>query len=76
MHGCDCSGKKSLSMKKWMVQGNPPKKVSMVKKINGRSLLLSSNKMARYFKNWTYPGGVLKKYMLLLQKFNASNRLS
>ena len=26
MRGCNCSGKKSPSMKKWMAQGNPQKK--------------------------------------------------
>ena len=64
MHGCSCSGKKSPSMKKWMAQGDPLKKASTVKTINVRSLLLSSNKMAHYFKEWTTPGGVLKKYVL------------
>ena len=76
MHGCNCSGKKSLSMKKWMAQGDPPKEVSAVKKMNDRSLLLFSNKMAHYFKEWTTPGGALKKYILILQKFDASNRSS
>ena len=64
-------------MKKWMAQGDPPKEVSTVKKMNGQSsllLLLSSNKMTYYFKEWTIRGGVLKKYVLFLQKFDASNR--
>ena len=76
MHGCNCPGKKSPSMRKWMAQGDPPKEISTVKKMNGRSLLLSSNKMTQYFKEWTTPGGVLKKYILFLQKFEASNRPS
>ena len=63
-------------MKKWIAQGDPPKKVSKVKKMNGRSLLLSSNKMTYYFKKWTTPGVVLKKYTLFLQKRDASNRSS
>ena len=29
------------------------------KKLNGRSLLLSLNKMTHYFKKWTTPGGAL-----------------
>ena len=76
MHGCNCSGKKSPSMKKWIAQGDPPKEVSTIKKMNGRLLLLSSNKMTYYFKEWTTIGGVLKKYILFLQKFDASNRSS
>ena len=63
-------------MKKWMAQGDSTKKVSTVKKINGRSLILSSNKMTHYFKKWTTPGVVLKKYILFLQKLDASNRSS
>ena len=65
MHGCNCSGKKSPSMKKWMAQGDPLKEVSTVKKMNGHSLLISSDKMTYHFKEWTTPGGVVKKYILL-----------
>ena len=50
MHGCNCPGKKSPSMRKWMAQGDSAKEISTVKKMNGRSLLLSSNKMTQYFK--------------------------
>ena len=63
MCGCNCSGKKSSSMKKWMAQGDPQKKSLRSKKMNGWSLLLSSKKMTHYFKKWTTPG-VLKKYIL------------
>ena len=77
MHGCNCSSVKSPYMKKWMAQGDPPKEVSTVKKMNGLSLLPSSNKMTHYFKKCTTPGVVLKKYILFLQKlFDASNRSS
>ena len=76
MHGCNCSGKKSPSMKKWIAQSDPPKEVSTVKTMNGRSLLLSSKKMIHYSKKWTTPGVVLKKYILLLPKLDASNRSS
>ena len=44
--------------------------------MDGRLLLLSSNKITHYFKKWTTPGGVLKKYILFLQKFDGSNRSS
>ena len=30
MHGYNCSGKKSPSMKKWMAHGDPPNEVSTV----------------------------------------------
>ena len=55
-------------MKKWMAQGNPPKEVNTIKKINGWSLLLSSNKMTHHFKEWTTPGGVLKKNIYYFYK--------
>ena len=41
--------KKLPSMKKWMAQADP-KETRTIKKINGRSLLLSSIKMIHYFK--------------------------
>ena len=47
-------------MEKWMAQRDPPKEV---KKMNGPSLRLSLNKMTPHFKEWTTPGGVLKKYI-------------
>ena len=36
--------KKSSSMKEWMADADPPKEASTVKKMNGHSILLSSNK--------------------------------
>ena len=53
-----------------MAQGDPRKEVSTVKKMNGPSLRLSLNKMTPHFKEWTTPGGVLKKHIyknLILQ---------
>ena len=44
---------KSPHMKEWMAQANPPKEVNMVKIMNGRSLLTSSNKKTHDFKEWT-----------------------
>ena len=41
--------KKSSIIKEWMVQGNPSKKLT-VKKMDGRSLLLTSNIVILYFK--------------------------
>ena len=57
--------KKSPSVKEWMAQGDPQKEASTVKKMNGRSLLLFSNKMSYYFKEWLTPSGVLKKIYCL-----------
>ena len=34
-------------------QADPPKEDGAVKKMNGRLLLLLSNKMTHYFKEWT-----------------------
>ena len=53
--------KKSLSMKEGMAQADHPKEATAFKKMNGRSLILSSNKMTHYFKEWTTASGVLKK---------------
>ena len=44
---------KSSHMKEWMAQVDPPKEANTVKKMNGRSLLISSNKTTHYFKEWT-----------------------
>ena len=58
--------KKSPYMKEWMAQGDPPKEANTMKKMNGRSLLLSSNKTALYFitkafpKNCSTPKGKLR----------------
>ena len=53
--------KKSPLLKEWMAQGDPPKEAGTVKDMNGRSRLLSSNKMKNYFKDWTTTSGVLKR---------------
>ena len=68
--------KKSPYVKEWMVQADPPKEANAVKKMNGRSLLLYSNKMTLYFKEWMTASGALKKNILSLQKFDVSNRSS
>ena len=41
---------KSSHMKEWMAQADPPKEAHTVKKMNLRSLLISSNKATHYFK--------------------------
>ena len=56
---------KSPHMKEWMAQVDPPKEANMVKKMNGRSLLISSNKTTHYFKEWTTASYVLKKIYYL-----------
>ena len=43
--------KNSPYMKIWMAQADPPKGANTVKKMNGQSLLLSSNKTTLYFKD-------------------------
>ena len=68
--------KKSPYMKEWMTQADPPKEVSTVKKMNGRLLLLSSNKMSHCSKEWTTASGVFERDILPLQNFDASNRSS
>ena len=45
-----------------MAQADPPKGANTVKKMNGQSLLFSSNKTTLYFKEWTAASGALKKY--------------
>ena len=60
-------------MREWMAQVDPPRETSTVKKINGRSLLVSPNKMKHYLKEWTTGNGVLKKSFVFKKK-NASNR--
>ena len=50
-----------------MAEADPPKEASTVKKMDGRSLLLSSNKITHYIKEWMT---VLKKNNL--QKCDAS----
>ena len=63
-------------MKKWMDQGDPPKEISTVEKMNGQPQLLSPNKIAHYFNKWKIPSNVSKKYILLLQERDTSNRSS
>ena len=52
-----------------MAQAYPTKEANPVKKLNGRSLLISANKKTRYFKEWTTGRGrlttVLKKIYYL-----------
>ena len=48
-----------------MAQVDSPKEASTVKKMNDRSLRLSSNKMTHYLKEWTTASGVLKKVYCL-----------
>ena len=57
--------KKSPYVKEWMGKANSSKEGSTVKKMNGRSLDLSSNKMTCCFKEWTTTNGVFKKYIFL-----------
>ena len=71
MHDCNCSHEKSPSMKKWMAQGDPLKEVSTVGRHSSLHTLAT-----HYFKKWTASCSVLKKYILLLEKFYASNRSS
>ena len=52
-----------------MAEADPPKEASTVKKMGGRSLLLSSNKITHYIKEWMT---VLKKNNL--QKCGASRK--
>ena len=61
MDGCNCFNKKITLIKRRMAQGDPPKEAGTVKDMNDRSLLLSSNKMKNYFKDWTTTSGVLKR---------------
>ena len=55
------SVKKKPYMIELMAQAHPPRESSTVKKMNGRSLLLSLNKITHYFKDWTSTSCVLKK---------------
>ena len=50
---------KSSYMKEWMAQADPPKEANTVKKMNDRSLFISSNKKTHYFKEWTTSSGRL-----------------
>ena len=64
-------------VKELIAQGDPPKETSTVKEMNGQLILLSSDKMTHYFKEWTTASCILKKTKILsLQKFDASDRSS
>ena len=56
---------KSPHMKQWMAQADPPREANTVKKMNGRSLLIFSNKTTNYFKEWTAASFVLEKLYCL-----------
>ena len=56
---------KSYNVKEWVAQVDPPKEANTVKKMNGRSLLIFSNKTTHYFKEWTAARCVLKKIYCL-----------
>ena len=62
------SVKKSPYIIEWMAQAAPLRKATTVKKRNGRSLLLSINEIAHYFKKWKTGSGVLKKIYFLYKK--------
>ena len=66
---------KSLYVKEWMAQADPPREANTVKKMNGRSLLIFSNKTTHYFKEWT-AARCFEKSILSPQKFITSNRSS
>ena len=53
-------------MKEWMDQTDPPKEANTVKKLNGCSLLLSSNKTTLCFKERTNASSALKKYIVFI----------
>ena len=57
--------KKSPHMKEWMAKADPPIETNAVKKMNDRSLLISSNKTTHYFREWTTASFVLKKIYCL-----------
>ena len=57
--------KKSTYMKELIAQADLPKEANTVKKMNGQSILLSSNKTTHYFKEWTTASYVLKKIYCL-----------
>ena len=61
MHGCNCSVKKSPSMKEWMAQADPPKEASTIKKMNDRLLLLS------------FASANVQKYNCSCKKFTVHN---
>ena len=60
-------------MKKRIAQADPPKEASMFERMNDRLKLLSSNKMTKYFKEWTIPSSVLKKIYYPYKHLTASD---
>ena len=66
---------KSPYVKEWMAHADPPREANTVKKMNGRSLLIFSNKTTHYFKEWT-AARCFEKNILSTQKFITSNRSS
>ena len=60
----------------WMAQAAPLREASIVKKMNERSLLLSSSKITHYFKKMVECKWYFEKILLPLQKIDASNRSS
>ena len=52
-------------MKEWMAQADPPKEASTFERMNDRLQLLFPNKMTHYFIEWTTPGSLLKKYIII-----------
>ena len=65
--------KKPPYMKELIAQADSPKDASMVKKINGQSILFSSNKTTHYFQKWMAASCVLKK-ISSSKKFDESYR--
>ena len=65
MNGYNHSVKKSTYMIEWMAQTDPPREASTVKKMNGRLLLFSLNKITHHFKEWTTASVTLKKIYCL-----------
>ena len=57
--------KKSPHMKEWLAKADLPIETNAVKKMNDRSLLISSNKTTHYFREWTNASFVLKKLYCL-----------
>ena len=55
----------SPHMKEWMAQADPLREAGTVEKMNGRSLLIFSNKTTHYFKECPAERCVLKKIYCL-----------
>ena len=72
MDGCSSSVKKSPYVKEWMAQADIPKEANPVKKMN----ILSSMKMAHYFKEWKLLTVAVCKNTVPLKRINAKLRRS